>query len=172
MLPTVSFSWKLPMFFLLQKPKSSCLSSSSLNIDLRLWWKENFWAFNIKIDFFVVFTSFSEETPQCQFYSAPLTEISLLVGQLVLANQTCFVIYSLSLNICALQTGEDTKVKMKKYSKYLKTWNRCFWFWASDKMLSFVKFRTLGTTFWMVNGTDNQLVSDMILLTCKERKKN
>lgn len=43
-----------------------------------------------------------------------LTEISLLVGQLDLANQMCFVSYSLSLNICALQLGENRKGKKLK----------------------------------------------------------
>lgn len=47
-------------------------------------------------------------------YCPSLTEISLLVGQLVLANQMCFVIYSLSLNTSAIHTGEDTKSKNEK----------------------------------------------------------
>lgn len=169
MLPTVSFAWKLPMLFLLQKPKSSCLSLSSWKINLSLCRKDIFWAFSIKIDFFVVFTSSSEGTPQCQLYCAFLTEISL-VGQLLLANQMCFVIYNLSLNTHALQTSEDTKSKNEKVFQVSETWNQCFWFWASYKMLSFTKFRTSGIIFWMVNGTDNQPVSDMSLLTCKEKK--
>lgn len=42
------------------------------------------------------------------------------MGQLVLANQMCFVSDGLSLNICALQTGEDTKTENEKVSENLE----------------------------------------------------
>lgn len=149
---TVYFSEKPSSVSPVSKPKSAYLASSSWMIDLRLCNKDNLWAFNVEKGF---------------VFSVPLTRKHHSVDFTVFFNSH-FSSYerassSKSNVLCCLQSGlkylyTSGRWEQNNRERIWKLGNDAFGFDLERKMLSFVKFRTRGVIFWMVNGTDNRLM--------------